>query len=84
MRTIMPSGLDRGAWATKSLPTLLADKRGRALRVVKLRFGEDAISTDAASKPRGERLLVGEAGRIHRRKFWRKQFRITAPYSKHH
>ena len=67
----------------KSLAALLADKRGRAERFVELRLGEDAVATDAASKPRGERLLVGEAAGVHRPKFWRKQFRVTAADAEH-
>ena len=75
--------LDYGAWAAEPLAALLADKVGGTERVVELRLGKDAVATDAAAKPRGERLLVGEAAGVHRTEFRREQLGVAAPDAKY-
>ena len=42
-----------------------------------------ADSADAASKPGGEGLLVGETARVHWAEFRREQFCIAAAYAEH-
>ncbi len=73
--------LNHGPRPPEPLPALLADKRACAKRLIQVRLREDAVSADAAAKPRGERLLVGEGARVHRAKFRGEEIRLrrTAP-----
>jgi hypothetical protein len=59
------------------LPTLLADELSRTERLVQSVLGIDPVSADTAAKPRGMRLLVGEAGGIHRPEFRREKLRVA-------
>ena len=45
--------VNRTARTAEALPTLLANKEGRAERLVQVRFNEYPIPTNAAAKPRG-------------------------------
>ncbi len=59
-----------------ALGLLLADGLGGAARLIQGRLREDAVSTNAAAKPRGEGLLVGEGARVHRPKLRREEIRL--------
>ncbi len=63
--------LDRGAGAAKALPVLLADRLARPERLIELWLNKYAIAANTAAEPCGERLLVGEAARVHRAKLQR-------------
>ena len=69
---------DSGAVPSKSLPALFADRVGGADRFVQLRLNKDTVPAYAASKPCGERLLVGERTGTQWAEFRRKQCFSTA------
>ena len=53
--------LDDAAGLAEALAALLADDLGGAARFVELGFCENPIAANAAAKPSGKWLLVGEA-----------------------